>query len=161
MTSLEGIETEVRSPDLLRTALLWVHALSGLIWIGSCASLVLASLALAAGSDEARDFMLKAAPRIDRLNLSAAATLLVSGAVNLAIAGAVRNYAFSSGFVAVLCAKIGLFATMALALAASWRAEAMIDHDAPGATARMVKLSGLTVVSGTIAMVLGLWLLGA
>jgi len=151
----------VRSPDLLRTAVLWIHALSALVWIGSCASLVLAGSALAAGSDEARDFMRKAAPRIDRLNLATAATLLVSGAVNLAIAGAARNYAFSPGFVAVLCAKIGLFAAMALALAASRRAEAMIGHDAPGATARIVKLSGLTVVLGTIALALSLWLLGA
>jgi hypothetical protein len=123
--------------------------------------MVLAASALAAGSDEAREFMLKAAPRIDRVNLAAAATLLVSGAVNFAIAGAARDYAFSSGFVAVLCAKIGLFAAMAFALASSWRAEAVIDRDAPGATARIVKLSGLTVVSGTIALALGLWLLGA
>ncbi len=151
----------MRSADLLKTAVLWMHALSALVWIGSCASLVLVGSALGAGSDEARDLMLKAAPRIDRLNLAAAATLLVSGAVNFAIAGAARNYAFSPSFIAVLCAKIGLFAAMALALAASWRAEAMLGHDALGATARIVKLSGLTVVSGMIALALSVWLLGA
>ena len=141
--------------------MLWIHALSALVWTGSCASLVLVGSALAAGSDESRDFMLKAAPRIDRVNLAAAATLLLSGAMNLAIYGAARHYAFSPGFIAVLCAKIGLFAAMTLALSASWRAEAMLGHDAPGATARIVKLSGLTVAAGTIALALGLWLLGA
>ncbi len=139
--------------------MLWIHALGALVWTGSCAALILATLA--AGSDESRDFMLKAAPRIDRLNIAAAATVLVSGALNLALAGAARNYIFSPEFVTLLCAKVGLFAAMAIALAACRRAETMIDRDAPAAISRIVKLSGLTVVSGTIALGLGLWLLGA
>ncbi len=145
----------------LGTVLLWIHALSGVVWTGACASFVLAGSALAAGSDEWRDFGLKVAPKLDRLNLAAASILLLTGVLNLAIAGAARNYSFSRAFVAVLGAKSGLFVAMALALAVSWRVEAAMLAGGAGAMNRMVRLSGLTAVAGTLALGLGLWLTGS
>lgn len=145
----------------LTTVLLWIHALSGVVWTGACASFALAGSALAAGSDEWRDFGLKVAPKLERLNLAAAAILLASGVLNLLIAGAARNYSFSAAFVTVLGAKSGLFVAMTLALAASWRAETAMRSGAAGAMNRLLRLSGLTVVAGAIALALGLWLTGS
>jgi hypothetical protein len=145
----------------LRTVILWIHALSGLVWTGGCAAFVLAGSAVTAGSDEWRDFGLKVAPRLDRLNLGAAAILLLTGAINLMLVGTARGYSFSSAFVTVLGLKIGLFVTMTLALAAAWRAEAAVRSDLARGMRTMVRLSGLTVIAGTIALGLGLWLLGA
>jgi hypothetical protein len=153
----------MRGDDLmtLRTVLLWIHALSGIIWTGACASFVLAGSALAAGSEEWRDFALRVAPRLDRLNLGAAAVLLATGGLNLAIAGAMRNYSFSRAFVGVLGAKAALFAAMAVMLGASWRAEAALRSDLSTGMNRMLKLCGLTAIAGATALGLGLWLAGS
>jgi hypothetical protein len=151
----------VRFAMALTTTLLWIHALSGVVWTGASASFVLAGSAMAAGSDEWREFGLRVAPRLDRLNLAAGAVLLLSGLVNLAIVGAARDYNFSRAFIAVLGAKSGLFVVMVMALAASWRAEAAMLAGDAGTMNRMLKLSGLTVAAGVLALGLGLWLTGS
>ncbi len=144
--------------------MLWIHALSGVVWTGACAAFVLAGSAIrsGSGSDEWREFGTKMAPRLGRLNLAAAAALLATGIVNLAIAAHARDYAFSRAFVTILGAKIGLFVAMALALAGSWRAARMIvGSDAVSGINRMIRLSTMTVMAGTLALALGLWLMGS
>ena len=135
--------------------------MSGVTWTGSCAAFALAGSALALGSDEWREFALKVAPRIDRLNLTAAAILLLTGALNLAIVSAARNYSLSATFVTVLSAKIGLFLAMTVALTASWRAETRIRSGDASGMAWAIRLSGLTAVAGGVALGLGLWLTGS
>jgi len=151
----------LKDAGLLRIVVLWVHALSGLVWTGSCASFVLAGSALTPGTDEWREFGMKAAPRLDRVNLVAALILVASGGLSLEIVGEARHFSFSRAFVTVLSLKVGLLLAMALALRASRRAEMVMLHDPARAMSSMMKLSGLGAVAGTIALGLGLWLLGA
>src|ERR1700674_4943339 len=133
----------------LQTVLLWIHALSGVIWTGSCASFVLGASVLATGTEEWRDFASKAAPRLDRLNLVAAIMLLATGGVNLALIVPARHYVLSRAFATVLGAKIGLFVVMALALAASWRAHGSTRSQEGSAINRAMRMSALTMVAGT------------
>jgi hypothetical protein len=131
------------------------------LWTGTCASFVLAGSALAADGDGWRDFGLRVAPKLDRLNFVAAAILLATGVANLAIVGASRDYDFSRTFLAVLGLKSGLFVAMALMLAATWRAERSIPSRGANGIRRMLRLSGLTVAAGSLALALGIWLVGS
>jgi putative copper export protein len=143
-----------------------VHVLCGVLWVGTCASFVLAASALNRESGEWRDFALKVAPRINRINLLAACAIPLTGLGNLYFAGRARGFKFPPQFVGVLSAKIVLFLAMAAALAAAWSTEASMDPveleiniDAR-ASRRLVRLYGITVAMGTIALALGLWLSG-
>src|SRR5208282_6405061 len=108
---------------MLVTVMLWIHALSGAIWAGTCACFVMAGAAYASSPEQWRDFAMRTAPKLDRLNLAAAAVLVLSGIVNFLIAGKMRDFAFSETFMVVLVTKIELFVAMAAALWVSWRAE--------------------------------------
>ena len=149
---------------MLTTVLVWTHVLAGAIWTGTCACFALAGAALASSAEQWRDFAMRAAPRLDRLNIAAAAVLLASGIANFAIAGAARHFNFSETFLIVLAVKIALFAVMAAALSISWRAESAMlagAKEATAATNRIAGASGLTVVAGALALGLGLWLAGS
>jgi hypothetical protein len=153
----------------LRTTVLWIHALAGGGWIAACGCFVIAGLAIAGGSDEQRAFAMRAAPAIDRFNLVAAATLLITGLMNFTLAGLARGFRFSAQFKIILSIKVMLFVGMAIALGRSLRIAAAMRADAergsadavPRAIDRMVRAHGAIVAMGSMALLLGLWLLGS
>jgi uncharacterized membrane protein len=149
----------------LRAAVLWIHVLCGVVWVGASASFVLAASALSAEHNEWREFALSVTPRINRICLVTAALIPVTGIGNLIYVGVARRYVFPPEFMGILGAKIGLYVTMAAALAAAWHSEAALQEpgNCGGATAairRLVWLYGLTVALGVAALALGLWLSG-
>ncbi len=150
-----------------RTVILWLHALSGAVWIGAAACFVIAALALSAGSDEQRDFAARVAPRIVALSAGAAGLLLVTGVLNFTLAGIARGFHFSTVFGAILAAKVVLFVAMTAALAAATRTSAAVRatleeprDTVANAMNRMMKTQGTIVALGAMALVLGLWLIG-
>jgi putative copper export protein len=154
---------------LFPTAILWIHAAAGAIWVGACACFVIAGLALSAGGDDQKNFAASAAPKIDLLGLIAAAVLLGTGMINLITAGTVRRFVFSTAFMTVLAIKIALFIIMIVVMTWSMRVGAVIRAvvargrvDAvPGAMSRMVKAHVAIVAMGGIALILGTWLMGS
>jgi hypothetical protein len=153
----------------LQTVILWIHALAGAGWVAACVCFVIAGLVLSAGGEEQRDFALGAAPRIVGFSLAAALLLLITGAVNLALAGLVRSFRFSRVFGGILGLKVVLFAAMFLALRWCLRAAASLPDDAKPAApsnalahsvAGMVRAQGAIAVMGAVALLLGLWLMG-
>jgi len=154
--------------DDLRAAVLWIHVLSGAVWIGACACLAIAVSALAAGSGEFRDFATRGVPTLNRVNVAAAVTLVITGAARLLILVMAGGFVPSTMFIDVLLMKVALFAAMAIALGGSLRAAAMLRaEDGSGAESaiasarRVAVLSGLTAGLGGAAMLLGLWLIGS
>jgi len=153
----------------LQIVILWIHALAGAGWVAACVCFVIAGLVLSAGGDEQRDFALGAAPRIVRFSLAAALLLVLTGAVNLILAGVVRDFRFSSEFGRILGIKVVLFVVMFIALRWTLRAGATLPDDAqPSAPsnalarrlAAMVRAQGAIAVLGAVALLLGLWLMG-
>jgi hypothetical protein len=153
----------------LQTVILWIHALAGAGWVAACVCFVIAGLVLSAGGEEQRDFALGAAPRIVGFSLAAALLLLITGAVNLALAGIVRGFRFSRVFGGILGLKVVLFVVMFLVLRWSFRAAAALPDDAKPAApsnalaqrmAGMVRAQGAIAVMGAVALLLGLWLMG-
>ena len=154
---------------LLQTIILWMHALAGAAWVAACLCFVIAGLALASGSDEQRNFALRAAPKIVGFNLMAAILLLLSGGLNLVLAGIARNFNFSGDFTRILVVKIALFVAMFLALLYTARSSrALPDDSRPDApfdaldvrVAVMVRMHAAIALMGAIALLLGLWLMG-
>ena len=153
----------------LRSAILWIHALAGAAWVAACVCVVIAGLALAAGSEEQRNFALSAVPKIDGFSLAAAIAVLFTGATNLAAAGLVRNFHFTPQFGLILGIKVILFTVMTVALISTLRAATSLRHSAEAAseqtitdaTARMVRMHGAIAAMGGIALLLGLWLMGS
>ena len=154
---------------MIPSAILWTHAAAGAIWVGACACFVIAGLALSAGSDEQRNFVTNAAPKIDVLGLVAAIVLLVTGFINLMTAGIARRFAFSTAFMTVLAIKIALFIVMIVIMTWSMRIGAVIravvvrgrTDAVPGAMTRMVRAHIAIVAMGGIALILGTWLIGS
>jgi putative copper export protein len=136
----------------LSTAILWIHATAGALWIGACACFVIAALALTPGTNEHRNFVVRSAPKIDRLAILAAALLLLTGLVNLAQAAISRQFAFSTAFTTVLAIKIVLYIAMLAIMRLSMKTAA-ID--------RKVKAHAAIAAMGSIALLLGLWLIGS
>jgi len=136
----------------LTTAILWIHATAGALWIGACACFVIAALALTPGTNEHRNFVVRSAPKIDRLAILAAALLLLTGLVNLAQAAISRQFAFSTAFTTVLAIKIVLYIAMLAIMRLSMKTAA-ID--------RKVKAHAAIAAMGSIALLLGLWLIGS
>ncbi len=154
---------------MLASAILWTHAAAGAIWVGACACFVIAGLALSSGSDEQRNFVQSAAPRIDLLGLVAAIVLLVTGFINLMTAGVARRFIFSTAFMSVLAIKIALFIAMIVVMTWSMRIGAVIrsviargrDDAVPGAMTRMTRAHLAIVAMGALALILGTWLMGS
>ena len=149
----------------LRATILWIHALSGIVWVGASAAFVIAAIATGASSDEGIAFARRVAPRINRVELGAVAVLVTSGIVNVILAGWAKHFRFSGAFRSILTVKILILAAMALALASSFRAERVLrsaDATAAGrAAGRIVALFALIVAMGSVALGLGLWLAGS
>ncbi len=111
---------------MFSSVILWTHAAAGAIWVGACACFVIAGLALSTGTDEQRNFVANAAPKIDLLGLVAAIVLLITGFINLMTAGAARRFVFSTAFMTVLAIKIALFIVMIVVMTWSMRIGAVI-----------------------------------
>jgi hypothetical protein len=166
---LQGEGKQRKKIGLFATAILWTHAAAGAIWVGACACFVIAGLALAAGSDEQRNFTVNAAPKIDTLGLVAAAVLLATGLFNLMTAGISRRFAFSTAFMSVLAIKIMLFIVMIQVMTWSMRIGAVIravlergrSDAVPGAMRRMVRAHIAIIAMGGLALILGTWLMGS
>jgi hypothetical protein len=154
---------------LFASAILWTHAAAGAIWVGACACFVIAGLALTTGSDEQRNFVANAAPKIDVLGLIAAIVLLITGFINLTTAGIARRFVFSTAFMTVLAIKIALFIVMIMVMTWSMKIGAVIRAvlsreraDAvPGAMTRMVRAHLAILAMGAAALILGTWLMGS
>jgi len=136
----------------LTTAILWLHATAAAFWIGACACFVIASLATTPGSPEQQNLAMRAAPKINRLAILAASLLLLTGLVNLFQAAISRRFAFSTAFTTVLAIKILLYIAMLATMRASMKTAA-ID--------RMIRAQAAIVAMGSIALLLGLWLIGS
>lgn len=154
---------------MLRNVILWLHAGSGAIWIAACACFVIAGLALEDGTQEQRSFARIGVMRINQLAIVAASILLITGAFNIAIAADQRHYHMRASFMIVLFVKIAIFILMVAALGAAWRTAALTRHmfaqgndgGIPGAIRRMVRAHFAIVALGSVALVLGLWLVGS
>jgi len=152
---------------IIRSVVLWIHVLCGVMWVGTCASFLLAASAMSAESDEWRDFALRAAPRINRINVVPALVVPMTGAGNLFSAALMRRSPFPPAFVGIVAIKVVLFFIMGITLAASFAAEHAMREgfvesaDAGEAAARrLVRLYGTVAALGTVALGLGLWLAG-
>ncbi|MBF6569029.1 MAG: hypothetical protein IVW54_09150 [Candidatus Binataceae bacterium] len=154
----------------LRGAFLWLHVAGGAIWIGACLCFVLAAVVLDAESGERSEFAMRAAPAINQIGLVAAITVILTGLGNLWIAGQTRSYRFAPEFVHLLQIKLALYAIMALATWAAFRADSQMrlppqpDGRSGAITTRISRLTLLylaTAGCGGVALVLGLWLAGA
>jgi uncharacterized membrane protein len=157
---------------VIRSVVLWMHVLCGVVWVGTSASFLLAISAMTAESAEWRDFALRAAPRINRINVVAALILPMTGAGNLFSAALMRRSPFPPAFVGIVAIKVVLFFVMGVMLAAAFAAERTMresfaaapsddvsDHGT-AALRRLVRLYGTITALGVVALVLGLWLAG-
>ena len=152
---------------VIRSVVLWIHVLCGVMWVGTSASFLLAASAMTGESDEWREFALRAAPRINRLNVVPALVVPMTGAGNLFSAALMRRTPFPPAFIGIVAMKVVLFFIMGLVLAASFAAERSMREGFAQSTAggmmaarRLVRLYGTVAGLGTIALGLGLWLAG-
>ena len=75
----------------MRTTILWLHALGGVAWIGAAAVFVIASGAIGLEDEEGLAMVRRVAPVINRIGLGAMLFIVVSGIVNIYIAGLMRR----------------------------------------------------------------------
>jgi hypothetical protein len=137
--------------------------------VGAAASFVLALVALTGQSQERRDFAVRVAPRLNRLCLSCAVLLPLTGIINLAFAAERHGGVLPPEFVGIVSVKLGLYAAMAWMLwrameratAISGLAPAASEGDEGVASLRgLVLMYGLMVVAGAVALLMGVWLAG-
>ncbi len=153
---------------VIRSVVLWIHVLCGVVWVGTCASFLLAISALTAESAEWREFALRTAPRINRINIVPALVVPMTGAGNLFSAALMRRTPFPPAFVGIVAIKVVIFFVMGAMLAAAFAAERSMREsfaaegigDGVAALRRLVRLYGTIAALGTVALGLGLWLAG-
>ena len=150
--------------DWLSTVALWVHVISASWWILAGVTMAVAGTVVGTESTEGREFMLRVVPRLNQANAVAAAALLLTGVVNLAMVGEHRGFSYPSSFMRVLSIKLTLYALMVAALLASLArgrkpAVALGPQNAPSAY-KLAALSAITALMGAAAMILGVWLAG-
>jgi hypothetical protein len=148
----------------LSSAVLWLHVLCGVSWVGAAASFVLAIAALGTQKRELREFAVRVAPRINRLCFGCAILIPITGLANLVFAAQARGFRVPPEFVRIVAVKLLLFTAMAGLL---WRASqraAAVDLASVEETAPLIRgLSRLYVMMlalGGIALLMGLWLAG-
>jgi hypothetical protein len=147
-------------PTMLRTTFLWIHMLCGALWVAVSLSFVLA--AGASTETERAGFASRVAPVLNRINLAAIVILPLSGIANLIFVARERHFSLPAAFVEVLGAKLLLLFGMAAALALAWGAAAKLGSGAPGeGERRLLWLYGAMAATGSIALMLGLWLAGS
>jgi len=163
-----GGRASLFNPMVIRAVILWIHVLCGVVWVGSCATFVLAAAALAGEPHESFAFAIRVAPRINRLCVPLAIAIPITGISNLLFAAQARGSVLPVEFIGIVAAKIGLLAIMASALLGAWRAAAILGEKATKAPELgcavsirwLMTLYGLIVGAGMVALGLGLWLSG-
>ena len=154
---------------MIRALILWVHVLCGVVWVGACATFVLAATALAGDPTESSLFAMKVAPRINRLCLPIAIMIPITGVGNLLFAVHARGPVLPAEFLEILAAKAILLAVMGLGLFGAWRAVPKLHERLQTGACEphgetnvrwMMVLYGLIVAAGIMALGLGLWLSG-
>ncbi len=151
---------------MLREAVLWLHVLCGVTWLGTSAAFVLAASSMAVESAEWKEFALRSAPRINRINFAAAAIIPLTGIGNLFGAAMTRKGPFPPAFVGILTLKIAIYFVMAILLSATVAAERRMREAAASADGlkpaarRLIWLYGAVAGCGVVALGLGLWLAG-
>jgi putative copper export protein len=153
---------------VIRAVTLWIHVLSGVVWVGACASFLIAAAALGGEPDESRTFASRVAPRINRLCLPLAISIPITGIANLLFVEKARGPALPAEFLGIIAVKVTLLCIMAISLWVAWRAEAinrnggLAADSTSGANLRELMTSyGLIVGLGAMALGLGLWLSGS
>jgi hypothetical protein len=153
----------------VRAVILWIHVLSGVLWVGACATFMVAAAGLAGEPNELDAFVVRITPHINRLCVPLAIAIPATGVGNLFFAVQARGAVLPSEFIVIVGAKVGLLAIMALALLGAWRATPRLEKQTPrGAVGSRVELNvrrivafyGLIVAGGIVALGLGLWLSG-
>jgi hypothetical protein len=153
----------------IRAVILWIHVLCGVVWVGACATFLLAVAALAGEHKESNAFAVKIAPQVNRLCLPLAVAIPVTGIGNLWFAAQARGQALPAEFVGIVAAKVGLLAAMLVALSSAWSATPRLHGQACTApfepqsdfyVRRIIALHGLMAGMGVMALGLGLWLSG-
>jgi hypothetical protein len=149
----------------MRTTILWLHAIGGIAWMGAAAVFVIAASATGIDDEEGLAMVRRIAPAINRIGLAAMLFIVISGIVNIYIAGLMRRFAFSNAFIELLALKIAALSAMYVLLTRSWRAESMLassDSMQVHRAARRLMTFNLAIAGcGGIALLLGLWLLGS
>lgn len=153
---------------MLRAVILWLHVTCGVVWIGACATFILAVAASTSEPEESYAFAVKILPRVNRLCIPLAFAIPLTGMGNLFFAAEARGLVLPTEFIAIVVAKVSLLAMMSLALAAAWRAEqkfkaltAIRNSECDTASFRPIFASyGVIVGAGILALGLGLWLSG-
>ena len=150
---------------MIRAVIHWIHVLCGVLWVGACATFVLATAALSSEPDESRAFAIKVAGQINRLCVPMAIAIPITGIGNLLFAVQARGSVLPAEFIGILAAKVGLLAVMAVGLFGAWRAVVVVEGPSPAGACevnvrRITALYGLIVGSGIIALGLGVWLSG-
>jgi hypothetical protein len=149
----------------MRITILWLHAIGGIAWVGAALVFVIAASAAAIDEEQGLAMVRRVAPAINRIGLGAMLFIVVSGVVNIYIAGMMRRFAFSNTFLVVLSAKIALLGAMYYLLIVSWRTlhelKSLDEEQAPAAARRLIMCNVAIAGCGGIALLLGLWLLGS
>jgi hypothetical protein len=154
---------------IVRSMTLWVHVLCGVVWVGGCATFILAAGVLAGEPEQSHVLAIRSVLQINRLCLPLAFAIPITGIINLLFAAQARGSALPPEFLGIVAAKIGLLAVMTLALAVARRAlhniKALTSIGAADVASapylrRIIASYGVIVVAGIVALGLGLWLSG-
>lgn len=149
----------------MRTTILWIHAIGGVTWIGAATVFVIASSAAGLEDEDGLAMVRRIAPAINRIGLFAMLFIIVSGIVNIYLAGVARGFAFSNNFIELLSVKIAILSAMFVLLTLSWRIEPRLASadlsQARGAARRLIIFNLVVMALGATALLLGLWLLGS
>jgi hypothetical protein len=158
-----GYKTSSMNPTL-RTTILWIHAVGGVAWVGAATVFVIAASATGLDDEEGLAMVRRIAPAINRAGLAAMLFIIVSGIVNIYVAGMIRGFAFSNAFIELLAIKIALLSAMFVLLTLSFRAEPkLLSSDlahSRGAARRLIIFNLAVMALGAAALLIGLWLLG-
>jgi putative copper export protein len=152
-----------------REVILWLHVLCGVIWVGACATFIVAAAAVLAESNESHAFAVRVAPQINRLCVPLAIAIPATGIGNLFFVAQARGADLPAEFIAIIAAKVGLLVIMAMALFGAWRAAPSLERQPRQGSIeprrevnirRIIAFYGLIVGAGIAALGLGLWLAG-
>jgi hypothetical protein len=143
--------------------------MAGALWLGASASFAIAGLALATDSVEQRNFVERGASRINALAMFAAVLLVISGMFNLNQVFQARASMLSRTFLYVLGVKILLYIAMLMTLGVALRSipamreaiERGVGDAVPYAMRTMLRVHIAILAMGSVAMMLGLWLVGS
>jgi uncharacterized membrane protein len=144
----------------LRTALLWLHVLSAVLWIGSSACVAIAAIAASSNREESFELN-RVIARLNRLNFLAAMVVGLAGLLNLFLLANLRGFRFSPNFSAILALKVILYLLMLSILASALRPAVLQSRDLATAASRAAIKSAITVGLGIVAMGFGIWLAGS